>query len=424
MGIDAIFGKPLKFKSFCNFSYWESVLIMVKGSLGSGMWALGVAFSNSGMLLGVPLLISISMIYNYCVTILTETSRGLCRELKVGSLTYPETIEKVFECGPEPLRKYSKAARYFMDVGMFLGILGGCIQVLMFASTFQEIFNHTFQIEWSIRTYILLSIVPILFLSQIRELKHLVPLSAIGNILILSALFITFYYIFKEPLVFDDKPFIASIESWPSAITTMIFTVSNIRITISVENKMAEPHRYLGFTGVLNVACCFLAFFYTLLGFFSYVRFGQDIKGSVTLNLPMEETAAVIAKIFIGVSSIFSIGLITYICMEVVWKEIKQKIPKEKRNFVQVIVRALLGCFMVFAAFVIPDLKIVISLVGTLFNAMLIILVPAVSEMIFLYHRGYGRYKWKLIVEILLICLYLLVLITGLSRDVLQILER
>jgi proton-coupled amino acid transporter len=386
------------------------------------MWALGVAFSNSGMVFGVPLLISISMIYNYCITILVQTSRGLCRELKVGSLTYPETIEKVFECGPEPLRKYSKAARYFMDTGMFLGILSGCIQVVLIASTFQEIFNYTFQIEWSIRTYILLSIIPIMFIGQIRELKHLAPLSAIGNLLILSALFITFYYIFKEPLVFDDKPFIASIESWPSAITTMIFTVSNIRITISVENKMAEPHRYLGFTGVLNVACCFLAFFYTLLGFFSYVRFGQDIKGSVTLNLPMEETAAVIAKIFIGVSVLFSIGLITYICMEVVWKEIKKKVPKEKRNFVQVILRALIGSSMVFSAFVIPDLKIVISLVGTLMNGTLIILVPAVSELIFLYQRGYGQYKWKLVVEILLIGLYLLILVTSLYRNILQIL--
>jgi proton-coupled amino acid transporter len=391
--------------------------------MGSGMWALGVAFSNSGMVFGVPLLIAISMIYNYCINILVQTSRGLCKELKVGSLTYPETIEKVFECGPEPLRKYSKAARYFMDVGMFFGILGGSIQVLLIASTFQEIFNHTFEIEWSIRTYILLSIVPILFLSQIRELKHLAPLSAIGNLLTLSALFITFYYIFKEPLVFDDKPFIASIENWPSAITTMIFTVSNIRITISVENKMAEPHRYLGITGVLNVFCCFIAFFYTFLGFFSYVRFGQDIKGSVTLNLPMEETAAVIAKIFIGLSSKVSIGLITYICTEVVWKEIKKKVPKEKRNFVQVILRALIGLSMVFSAFVIPDLKIAISIVATLFNSMLIILVPAVSEMIFLYQRGYGRYKWKLIVEVLLICLYLLVVTSSMYRTIMEIIE-
>jgi proton-coupled amino acid transporter len=203
----------------------------------------------------------------------------------------------------------------------------------------------------------------------------------------------------------------------------MIFTVSNIRITISVENKMAEPHRYLGITGVLNVFCCFIAFFYTFLGFFSYVRFGQDIKGSVTLNLPMEETAAVIAKIFIGLSSKVSIGLITYICTEVVWKEIKKKVPKEKRNFVQVILRALIGLSMVFSAFVIPDLKIAISIVATLFNSMLIILVPAVSEMIFLYQRGYGRYKWKLIVEVLLICLYLLVVTSSMYRTIMEIIE-
>jgi proton-coupled amino acid transporter len=203
----------------------------------------------------------------------------------------------------------------------------------------------------------------------------------------------------------------------------MIFTVSNIRITISVENKMAEPNRYLGFTGVLNVFCCFIAFFYSLLGFFSYVRFGQDIKGSVTLNLPMEETVAVIAKIFIGVSSMVSIGLITYICTEVVWKEIKKKVSKEKRNFVQVILRALIGLSMVFSAFVIPDLKIAISIVATLFNAMLIIFVPAVSEMIFLYQRGYGRYKWKLIVEVLLICLYLLVVTSSMYRTMMEIIE-
>lgn len=388
------------------------------------MWALGTAFSNSGIVFGVPLLISISLIYNYCINILVRTSRGLCKDLKVGSLTYPETVEKVFECGPEPLKKYSKFARYFMDIGMFLGILSGCIQVLLSTSTFQEIFNHTFDIHWSLRTYIMLSAIPIMFIAQIRELKHLVPLSAIANLLILSALFITFYYIFKEPLTFEDKPLIVSIEKWPSAITMMIFTVSNIRITMSVENQMKDPRRYLGFTGVLNVACCILAFFYVILGFFSYVRYGDQIKGSVTLNLPMNEPAAVTAKTFIGISVFLSVGLITYICMEVVWKEIKMKIPVERRNFVQVILRALISLSMVGSALVIPDLGIVISLVGTLLNSTLIIFVPAICELIYLYQRGYGAYKWRLIVEIFLLGLYLLVLTSSMYRNILQILER
>lgn len=45
---------------------------LLKCSVGTGIWALGVAFSNSGMIFGIFLMIFITLLYTYCVHILVS----------------------------------------------------------------------------------------------------------------------------------------------------------------------------------------------------------------------------------------------------------------------------------------------------------------------------------------------------------------
>lgn len=352
-----------------------------------------------------------------------ETSRNISRETKIPSLTFPEAVEKVFERGPSRLKRFSKFARGFMDIAMFLGFLTGCVYFVFVAATFQEIFNRVFEIDWNLRTFILLTLIPVLLIAQIRELKHLVPLSAIANFLILGAFFITLYYIFEVPLDFSGKPLITSVEKWPSAVSTMIFSVSNIRNAISIENEMREPQKYLGVFGVLNVTSYTVAILYSLVGFFSYVKYGDQIKGSVTLNLPMEHSAALTAKIFIGIAVLFSFGLIFHICMETLWARFGSKVKTSRKNLYQISVRTCITLSMAGLAILIPNLKVFISLVGTLIFGTLSILVPVLTESLYLCDKSFGKFKWKLIVNIFLVLLYLVVLISSTCEDIIAIVK-
>lgn len=56
-----------------------------------------------------------------------------------------------------------------------------------------------------------------------------------------------------------------------------------------LENEMRTPKSFGGNFGVLNRSMILIIFLYVGMGFFGYLKYGADIKGSITLNLPQDE---------------------------------------------------------------------------------------------------------------------------------------
>lgn len=52
---------------------------------------------------------------------------------------------------------------------------------------------------------------------------------------------------------------------------------------------MKTPKYFGGSFGVLNRAMVVIVFLYVGMGLFGYLKFGDDILGSITLNLPATE---------------------------------------------------------------------------------------------------------------------------------------
>lgn len=53
-----------------------------------------------------------------------------------------------------------------------------------------------------------------------------------------------------------------------------------------LENNMKTPQHFLGCPGVLNIGMFLVVSLYTGFGFFGYLKFGDEVQGSITLNLP------------------------------------------------------------------------------------------------------------------------------------------
>ena len=53
---------------------------------------------------------------------------------------------------------------------------------------------------------------------------------------------------------------------------------------------MQTPQDLRGWNGVLNTSMIFVTCLYYAVGFFGYLQYGDDVEGSVTLNLPVEES--------------------------------------------------------------------------------------------------------------------------------------
>lgn len=82
----------------------------------------------------------------------------------------------------------------------------GCVYIVFIAASFRDVINNVFDVDYDVRLYIAVIIFPLLLLGQIRQLKYLVPFSALANLFIVITFTITLYYMFSGPLKTDDKP--------------------------------------------------------------------------------------------------------------------------------------------------------------------------------------------------------------------------
>lgn len=65
--------------------------------------------------------------------------------------------------------------------------------------------------------------------------------------------------------------------------------MEGINVVMPVENEMAKPQDFLGCPGVLNTTMVFVTILYGVMGILGYMTYGDDVRGSITLNLPQDE---------------------------------------------------------------------------------------------------------------------------------------
>ncbi|XP_068145467.1 proton-coupled amino acid transporter-like protein CG1139 [Drosophila tropicalis] len=396
---------------------------LLKGSLGTGILAMPMAFHNAGLVFGMCMTLIVGFLCTHCVHILVRTSHNICRDAKVPALGFAETAEKVFEYGPKGVRRYSNFAKQFVDIALMATYYAAsCVYVVFIAESFHDVINYDCGITWDIRIYIAFAIIPCLFIGQIRNLKWLVPFSLMANIFIVVTFAITLYYMFDETLVYSNKPLIAKASSIPLFFATVIFAMEGIGAVMPVENSMRKPQQFLGCPGVLNISMFTVVALYAIIGFFGYVRFGDAVRGSVTLNLPYGSWLGDTAKLLMAVAILFTFGLQFYIPSDILWRKIKHNFSPEKHNITQILLRTGIILIIGAVAEAIPDLEPFISLVGAVFFSLLGIFVPSVVETVYLW-PNLGWCKWKLIKNILLAIFAILALIAGAVASIGEIID-
>ncbi|XP_011184166.2 proton-coupled amino acid transporter-like protein pathetic [Zeugodacus cucurbitae] len=397
---------------------------LLKGSLGFGILSMPMAFYNGGLLFSMIATLIVGFLCTHCVHILVKTSQEMCRNNRVPALSFAETTEKVFESGPKCLRSWSVFAKRFVDGGLMATYFAAaCVYMVFIATSFHDVINYDTGLKWDVRIYIAFTVIPCLLIGQIRNLKWLVPFSAIANIFIAITFAIVLYYLFREPLVFSDKPLMARSEQLPLYFATAIFAMEGIGSVMPIENSMKKPQQFLGCPGVLNTAMIIVVIFYTAIGFLGYARFGSEVRGSITLNLLEGTPLADTAKLLIAVASLFAYGLVFYIPIDTLWKNISHKISEKNHNIAQILIRTGIILISGVVATVIPNLEPFISLVGAIFLSLLGFLVPSVCETVYLWPDRLGFWRWKLYKNILLSTFALCALVAGSVASINEIIK-
>ncbi|XP_014300412.1 proton-coupled amino acid transporter-like protein pathetic isoform X1 [Microplitis demolitor] len=393
----------------------DTLIHLLKGSLGSGILAMPLAFKNAGLYFGLVATFLIGIICTYCVHILVKCAHTLCRRTQTPSLGFAEVAETAFLVGPEPVQKYARLAKATINSFLVIDLIGCCCVYIVFvADNLSQVIEFYTKVHYDIRIYMALLLPLLLIFSLIRNLKWLAPFSMVANILIAVGISITFYYVFRDTSEFKPVPGFSSFPQLPMFFGTAIFALEGIGVVMPLENNMKTPNHFIGCPGVLNIGMFFVVLLYSTVGFFGYLRFGEETDGSITLNLPVNEPLAQAVKLMIAIAIFLTYGLQFYVPMEIIWKNLKHHFGARKL-YAEYLVRIGLVIFTVSVAIAVPKLGPFISLVGAICLSTLGLMFPSVIELVTVWdeENGLGRYNWRLWKNIFIICFGILGFLTG-----------
>lgn len=97
-------------------------------------------------------------------------------------------------------------------------ILSICLYIVFIAESMQGVIYNQQGLDWDTRMYILILMIPIVIIMQVRELKQLVPFTAVANMLIIASVGVSLYFIFREPISLADRNLWPQWTTFPSFV--------------------------------------------------------------------------------------------------------------------------------------------------------------------------------------------------------------
>jgi solute carrier family 36 (proton-coupled amino acid transporter) len=306
--------------------------------------------------------------------------------------------------------------KYVINYGLFITYFGTCaVYTVIIAENFKQIIEHYSGSQGDLRMYIAFLLVPLILLSWVPNLKYLAPFSAVANVFMGIGLLITFYYLTQDMPSISERDLHTSFLKIPPFFGIVIFAMEAIGVVMPLENSMKTPQNFIGICGVLNQGMSGVTLVYILLGFLGYVKYGDEAKGSITLNLPIEEIPAQIVKVLIALAVFCTFGLQFYVCLEIGWDAIKEKFTK-RPLLVNYMMRTVLVTAAVLLAVAVPTIGPFVGLLGAFCFSILGLLVPVFIEMVTYWDQGFGKFNY-IIWKNVIVCLFgLLALYFG-SKD-------
>lgn len=385
-------------------TWFQTLINLLKGNIGTGMLGLPLAVKNAGIVLGPISLLVMGIIAVHCMHLLVKCAHHICLRDQRPFVDYGDAMMYSLESSPSTwLRAHSIWGRRAVSFFLILTQLGFCCVYFVFlADNIKQVveassgttnncnLNETVVLTYSMDSrFYMLSFLPFLILLVfIKNLKYLAILSMVGNIAMLGSLVIIYQFIVRDIPDVSHLPYVSGWKTYTLFFGTAIFAFEGIGVILPLENKMHSP---LHFPAVLYAGMGTVTVLYTLLGTLGYLRFGNIIQPSITLNLPN-------CWFYQSVKILYSFGIFItyalqfYVAAEIIIPKAVTCVSERWSKAVDYIVRALLVCMTCVLAILIPRLDIVISLVGSVSSSALALIFPPLMEIWAFYEDGLSRW--------------------------------
>ena len=176
--------------------------------------------------------------------------------------------------------------------------------------------DHKF--DFDVHIYMLLLLPFVILLNFIKSLRTLSIASAAANLLQTTGLFIVFYSLIQDLPHTWERPAFVELSKFPLYMGTAIYAFEGIGLVLPLQKEMREPQAFGGSVGVLNTGMTIVACLYMAVGFFGYLKFGDKVLGSITLNLP-EEPLYETCRFMFAVAIFLSYAIQFYVPFNIIW---------------------------------------------------------------------------------------------------------
>ncbi|XP_071050080.1 proton-coupled amino acid transporter 1-like [Onthophagus taurus] len=384
-------------------NYLQTLMHMIKGIIGSGIFSMGVAFKEAGMIIALILTPIIGLVICHCATLLVRIAEyieildqeELNEETKTDSsnlrqYSYAELTETVFQRSSilkstEANNKLAKFMKRFTVIGLCTMNLGFCCCYVVFlGANMSKVLGH-FNIYIEIHILMVIAIIPMWLLSLITKLAILAPFSMIANAILFCTTITTLWYICHDLPHVTTTKYVGDADSFPVFVGIVLCTYECIPLIVPLRNDMKEPQKMVGTFGVLNMAFLLITPFVIIMGCLSYMQYGEDIHGTVFINLP-ETTGVEILITSVCILVILTYPLQMYIPVNIMWPLVTNRFGPFKRPlFSELCFRSLLVAFTLVIGQIIPFIHLIMSLIGAVCSTSLTLFLPPFMDLILFY---------------------------------------
>ncbi|CAG9782157.1 unnamed protein product [Diatraea saccharalis] len=264
----------------------ETMLHIFKGNIGSGLLAMGDAFRNGGIVFATISTVVLGIICVHAQHILLNSAESMREHVKDGrTIGFAETVRLVFEQGGPRLRARARLMGILVDTFLCVTQLGFCcVYIVFIANNIKLICDH-YNVRIDLSIHMIFVVIPVLLACMVRNLKFLTPFSTIANLLMAVGVGAVLYQACQDLPDVSTRDYIASWQQLPLYFGTAVYAFEGIGLVLPLKNEMRHPEQFQKPFGVLNVSMVIVGSIFIVTGFLGYLQWGDDVQGSLTLNL-------------------------------------------------------------------------------------------------------------------------------------------
>lgn len=199
----------------------------------------------------------------------------------------------------------------------------------------------------------------------------------------LAGIGITLSYIFQDlPDIQERDLAVLSWSKLPLFFGTVIYLFEGIGLVLPLKNSMKNPSNFSRPLGVLNVGVGMQTVLFITLGVFGYWQYGPKVESSLTLNLPDDEVLAQTVLLILSFGVVLGYAIQFFIPMQIMFPSVQNVIKPARRHPLvgEVSFRAFMVLVTFGVALVVPNLGLLISLIGAICSNSLALLFPVLIE--------------------------------------------